>query len=196
MSKRIAAVCAVLALLTIPCQAQESDGVRTQNDKSTGIRIGAELDPLPYALGGYFGAVTIGGDHFRLRVLGAGGATKPDFIVPEGFTKNTLDAYAAVVDIFPFTSDYSSWWGYAGIVRWNSTIQNSSDHAVSAFSNTLLSIGGGYSYFFYKHFYVSPWAGIHTRIGGETDVVVGNKTYHVPLFSPEASVKVGWYVAM
>lgn len=150
-----------------------------------------EADLLPYSLGGYFAAVTFGSEHTRFRGIVAS-ATKPDIVLPSGFTNNTLQAFALLLDFYPSSDNYSGIWGSTGMVYWNSSIQNKADSTQTTFTNTLLSIGGGYSYYFYKNLYVSPWAGIHIRIVGDKSIPVGNKTFDVPLFNPEASVKIGW----
>jgi hypothetical protein len=163
--------------------------------RPSSYRLGLELDVLPYILGGYFGAITIGKDDFSMRLLTAGNATKPDFIIPSDFTNNKLDAYAAMIDyrVYPSYSsrDYNIWLS-AGLVRWNSSIENKQDHAISNYSNTLFSVGLSYQYFLSENFYISPWAGMHIRVAGESKIPVGNKTYNIPLFNPEASIKFGY----
>ncbi|MBK9489386.1 MAG: hypothetical protein IPO07_11805 [Haliscomenobacter sp.] len=44
-----------------------------------------------------------------------------------------------------------------------------------------------------NHLYLSPWAGLSIRVAGDTDVPVDNKRFTLPLFNPEASLKVGLY---
>jgi hypothetical protein len=161
----------------------------------TNYFIGLEIDVLPYILGGYFGAITIGRDNVSLRLLTARNATKPDFIIPSEFTNNKLDAYAALIDyrVNPINlrKNYNIWLS-AGLVRWNSSIENKQDHAISNYSNTLFSMGITYEYYLGFNFYVSPWVGMHIRVAGESEIQVGNKTYNVPLFNPEASIKFGY----
>lgn len=159
--------------------------------------IGLEIDALPYILGGYFGAITIGKYNYNLRLLMAGNATKPDFIIPSDFTNNKLDAYAAMIDYRAYRNILFGKIDLcisAGLVRWNSSIKNKQDHAISNYSNTLFSMGLSFQYFFGNHFYVSPWAGMHIRVAGESEIPVGNKTYNVPLFNPEASIKFGYII--
>lgn len=174
----------VLVLLTVSIKTNAQG-------KSTDYNLSLEADLLPYSLGGYFGALAFGDDNMRIRAIGAS-ATKPDIILPSGFTKNTLQAYALLLDYFPYSKNYSGFWCYTGVVYWSSTIQNKDDNSKSAFTNTLFSVGGGYSYYFFKDLYVSPWAGLHVRVAGDKSVPVGAKTFEVALLNSEASVKIGW----
>lgn len=167
----------------------------TDCEKPTPYILGLELDALPYILGGYFGAITFGKNSVSLRLLIAGNATKPDFIIPSDFTNNKLDAYAVLLDfpIFQPKKYYENkFWLSFGLVKWNSSIENKQDHAISNYSNTLLSLGMSYQYFLSRNFYISPWIGMHIRVAGESEIPVGNKTYNVPLFNPEASIKFGY----
>lgn len=153
--------------------------------------VGVEQDVLPWLTGGYFANVWAGKGHVRARALVAH-VRKPDFILPDGFANNTVTAYALVGDYFLKENWVGPWIG-AGLVKWESTIQDSGRTEGVSYSNWLLNGSLGYNWKFFGHFYAGPWAGLHLRMGGDTQVKVAGKTFHPPLLNPEASLKVGWH---
>lgn len=158
------------------------------------VSIGLEQDFLPYATGGYYAAAWIGQSHVRARVLVAH-VHKPSFIVPNGFTNNVVTAYAVLGDYF-LKENFSGWSIGGGLVRWNSSIQSNLHQSTVSYDNTLLNGSIGYNWKFHKNFYVSPWAGLHLKISGADHVTVDGSSFATPLFTPEASVKVGWYFSL
>lgn len=161
-----------------------------QSDKPV-FNAGLELDALPYLTGGYFGAVWAGKQHWRLRLLIAG-VNKPDWATPDGFTNHHITAYAAVVDYF-LKPGWKGWWVGGGPVFWNSSIQTDARLQTATFSHLLLNGSIGYNIRLPHHFYLSPWAGLSMRVAGDTGVPVDNANFTLPLFNPEASLKLGWY---
>jgi len=155
------------------------------------VAIGLEQDVLPYITGGYYVGAWAGKEHIRIRGLVAH-VHKPDFITPDGFTNNQVTAYAALVDYF-LKQEWSGWWGSAGLVYWDNSIQKSAGGSTAYYANTLLSGSVGYQWKFYKHFYVTPWAGMHIRVGGAKEVTVDGGSFNTPVLNPEASLKIGWY---
>jgi len=153
--------------------------------------LGIELDALPYLTGGYFVAGWVGKDQLRLRALTAN-VNKPDWSTAEGFTKHHVQAYALVADYF-LKSDWRGWWIGAGPVYWKSSIQSDLQLETARFENLLLNGSLGYNWKLMNHLYLSPWAGLSIRVAGDTDVPVDNKRFTLPLFNPEASLKVGLY---
>lgn len=154
------------------------------------ISIGVEQDVLPYLTGGYFLAAWAGNHHIRARAVFAS-VKKPDWIIPEGFTNNQVKAYALLADYF-LQEDWKGWWIGGGLVYWDSSIQSDAQLSTARYQNILLNGSLGYSWKFWKRFYVSPWAGMHIRVGGDTDVLVDGKHFTPPVFNPEASVKFGY----
>ncbi len=150
---------------------------------------GAELDVLPYALGGYFAAGWVGKKQTRIRLLTAD-VRKPDIVTRSGFTQHRIQAYALVADYF-FKPDWKGFWIGGGAVLWNSSIREKNTNVQADFSNYLLNGSAGYHYRFGKRWYLSPWAGISLRVGGDKNVLVGSSRYTLPLFNPEASLKLG-----
>lgn len=153
--------------------------------------VGFELDFLPYLTGGYYGSVWVGHDHFRYRAVIAK-VKKPDFLVADGFTNNKITAYAAIIDYF-FKSGFDGWWIGGGGEYWQGEIQADTKQETGKYDNAILTLGGGYVWKFYRNFYLNPWAAIHARIAGDSNVAVDGKEFHPPLLTPELSLKVGWH---
>lgn len=153
------------------------------------IKAGIELDALPYITGGYFGAGFIGKGHWRLRVLTAS-VNKPDWSINKNFSNNHVEAYAVVVDRF-FKKSWSGWWMGGGLVYWKSKIQTQAKQQTAKFQNSFLNGSLGYNLKLNKHFYLSPWAGMSLRVGGDQNVPVDQTTYTLPMLNPEASLKLG-----
>ena len=172
----------LLAVCTTSLQAQQID------DR---LSFGIEHDFLPYITGGYYAGVWVGKSHFRGRILMAH-VHKPSFITPDGFTNNTVTAYAFVGDYF-LKENWSGWWISGGLVLWNSSIQSDQQLSTVTYNNTMLNGSLGYQWKFYRNFYLSPWAGLHLRIGGAKTVTVDGKSFDTPILTPEASLKLGWY---
>lgn len=176
---RILIIGLIINLLYISAQAQST------------FTIGIEQDALPYLTGGYFGAVWAGKGHVRGRALLAR-VHKSDFITPDGFTNNRTTAYALLADYF-LKEDWKGWWLGAGLVYWDNTIQSDRKLTTAPYHNILLNGSLGYNWKFYRHFYLSPWAGMSLRVGGASKVTVDNQSFIPPLLNPEASVKLGWH---
>lgn len=177
----------VLIAFSMQLHAQSENGTDTNNKWNIGI----ELDILPYATGGYFGAGWVGKDKWRGRALFAD-VNKPDFVTKDGFSDHHIKAYAVILDRF-LKDNWKGWWIGAGPVYWKSDIQSDSSNAAKKFENFLLNGSLGYNFTIYKNFYVSPWAGLSLKVGGSDNFVLDNKEYNLPLLNPEASVKFGFY---
>ena len=166
-------------------------GAQSHTDSSYHkLQAGIELDVLPYALGGYFGAGWIGKDHVRLRVLTAN-VHKPDLTTNSAFTHHHIYAYALVADYFLKTG-WQGWWIGAGPVYWKSTIQSKSSGASASFDNWLLNGSIGYHFPISNKLYCSPWGGLSLRVAGDQQTPVGAERFTLPLLNPEVSVKFGW----
>lgn len=153
------------------------------------IQVGIEQDLLPYATGGYFAGAWVGSNHVRVRALMAR-VHKPDIVVKKGFTHNNVTAYALLGDYF-LQQGWKGWWAGTGLVYWKSSIQTDRKLGTAHFENWLLNGSIGYNLPLYRNFYVSPWAGMHLRVGGAKRVSVDDRSFTPPLLNPEGSVKVG-----
>lgn len=174
----------LIILAPFPLLAQDAPA-------QSSVTAGFELDVLPYATGGYFGAFWAGQGHWRGRLIVAR-ATKPDFLLPDDYTDNAIRAYALLADYFP-KQNFRGWWLAAGVVYWDARIQYKPDQRTGEYQSYLLSGGLGYNWKFYRNFYLSPWVGGHIRVAGDNSVVFTGATYHPPRFNPEGSVKLGWH---
>lgn len=155
------------------------------------IIIGLEADILPYMTGGYYGSVWLGYKHMRYRAI-LTKVTTPSFFVKSGFGNNKIQAYTLIADYF-FKPNFEKWWLGAGFEYWDQTIQTDSKLSTADFNTTVFTVGGGYVWKFYKNFYLNPWAAGHVRIAGDTQVAIDGKVYKPALFTPEASLKIGWH---
>ena len=163
-----------------------------QQGPTNKINVGIEQDVLPYVTGGYFAGIWVGRDHVRARLITAK-VNKPDFIIKEGFTNNKVKAYALLLDYFP-KKGWSGWWAGMGLVYWKNSIQTDQKINTAHYKNWLINGSVGYNYKLYKHLYVSPWAGMHIKVGGDKNVVVDNKIFKPALLNPEASIKLGLFL--
>jgi len=173
-----------LALVAILLIVTDVHGQQTSQPVSFGV----ELDVLPYATGGYFGAAWVARGPYRLRGLHAR-VHMPEFVVEDGFTNNNIDAFALLVDRFPESNGL--WFG-GGMVYWRGDIQSDARIETTDYDSYLLNGGMGYVYYLTRHLYASPWAGLSIRMGGDADVVVDGQKFEPPRLNPEASLKFGW----
>ncbi|HSD08421.1 hypothetical protein [Flavobacterium sp.] len=181
----------LFTVLSIQLQAQSANENEADSVKNNKWNFGLELDVLPYATGGYFGAGWIGKDNWRGRALFAD-VNRPDFVTKDGFTDHHVKAYAILLDRF-LKDNWKGWWIGAGPVYWKSDIQSDSSNASKNFDNFLLNGSLGYNFTIYKNIYISPWAGLSLKVGGNDEFTLDNKEYNLPLLNPEASIKFGIY---
>jgi len=154
------------------------------------VKAGVELDVLPYLTGGYFGAAWVGKGHLRTRALFAR-VHMPDFIVRDGFTNNTIRSYALLEDYF-LKKDQTGFWLGSGLVLWDGKIQTDQRLETASYQTYLLNGSLGYVFNLSQRFYLSPWAGLSLRVGGDRHIPVDTKTFDPPLLDPEMSVKFGY----
>lgn len=163
----------------------------SQKDSSSKFTVGVEQDILPYATGGYFIGFWMGKDQVRVRTLFAR-VNKPDFIIKKGFTNNKVSAYAITADYF-LKKNWTGWWAGAGLVYWKSSIQSDAKLSTVYYNSTLINGSIGYNFMLYKHFYLSPWVGMHVKVSGIKNITVDAKDFSPPLLNAEGSIKLGWY---
>lgn len=152
-------------------------------------QFGMEQDILPYATGGYFAAVWVGKEHVRVRALVAR-VRKPDIVVRKGFTNNRVTAYALILDYFK-EKDWKGWWLGGGLVYWKSSVQADTRQTTAYYDNTLLNGSIGYNWYLTRKIYLSPWVGIHVRVGGTKEILVDNQVFRTSFLNPEGSLKMG-----
>ncbi|MBN2616118.1 MAG: hypothetical protein JXR71_10540 [Bacteroidales bacterium] len=166
----------VLLFAIRPVQAQQK------------IQAGVELDALPYLTGGYFGAVWAGKGHMRARLLYAK-VHMPKFMVPAGFSGNTVRSVALMADYF-LKKKLTGFWLGSGVVYWDGTLR--ANEQTASYHTYLLNGSMGYAVNLSKRFYLSPWAGLSFRLGGDQNIRTGGETYRAPFLNPELSLKFGY----
>lgn len=187
----------LFTILSIQLQGQSKVNSEIDSDSQKNYQtsqkwnFGLELDVLPYATGGYFGAAWVGKNKWRSRALLAD-VNMPDIITKEGFTNHHVQSYAIILDYF-LKDNWKGWWIGAGPVYWKSNIQSDTSDATKNFENLLLNGSLGYNFPIYKNIYISPWAGLSLKVSGDDEFILDNKEYKLPLFNPELSVKFGLY---
>lgn len=175
-----------LLLLSVPAKSQEKNS-------STGkpTTVGFELDALPYITRGYYASLWMGHNHMRYRAI-ITEVTTPDFFLEDGFTNNKIHVYAAIADYF-FSESFEKWWAGAGVEYWKGQIQTNESPVTEKYNNTVITIGTGYVWKFYRNFYLNPWAAIHVRVAGEKSVKVYGEEFNPSALTPEISLKIGWH---
>lgn len=153
--------------------------------------MGTELDLLPYINGGYYVSAWYGIDQLRFRAIFTK-TTVPQFAVTDGYSDNRLNVYAFITDYF-FKNNFNGFWMGVGLEYWSSKITNKKENQTASYGNTVFTLGGGYVWKFYKNLYFNPWTAIHYIIGGDKKIQVGSSTFKPKEFTPEASIKIGWY---
>lgn len=179
-----------LSLSFILVFALISCGVCQSSEKSR-VTIGAEQDLLPYITGGYYAAVWAGKKQLRMRALTAR-VNKPDIIVPDGFADNWVTAYAVLGEYF-LKENWEGWSISTGFVYWQNSIELEGGSEPEDYSTYLINGSISYSFKIYRHVYLSPWAGLHLKIGGPETVSIDGHSFDQPLINPEASIKLGVY---
>ena len=157
------------------------------------FHLGIELDALPFVTGGYFGAMTIGTQKLRGRLLYTK-VNMPSFITPSQFNYHRVHSTAVLVDYFFKDMSQNGFWLGLGIVRWNSSIREKSSDITKEFDTYLINGSLGYLYPIWKRFYISPWAGMSIPLNASAPVKIGNSIYQRPFFNPEASIKIGFKI--
>ncbi|KUO63567.1 hypothetical protein APF79_11650 [bacterium BRH_c32] len=153
--------------------------------------IGTELDLLPFVRGGYYASAWYGIDQFRFRAI-ITKTTVPQFAVADGYKDNKLNVYAFIADYF-FKKNFEGFWIGTGLEYWDSQIKYKAENKTAFYNNTVFTFGGGYVWKFYDNFYLNPWIAIHYLIAGSKEVYVGTSTFKPNVFTPEASIKIGWH---
>ncbi len=155
------------------------------------LRCAVETDPLPFVLGGWIGAVSLGTEHVHVRVLDAY-VHKPTFLLPDGFDENFIHSNAALLDYLPGGSAHQAWCFSVGAVRWSGEIREIKSSKHKSYTSGLVSFDVGYYWFLDSHFYLSPWCALHLRCLGDSELDFGTSSYTIPLLNPEASIKLGY----
>ena len=183
--KQIARLLLITIALTSSLEAQSSEVLSEQR-----MAIGAELDILPYATGGWYGSIWAGDGGTRLRAV-ASRVHLPAFATPDGFQDQSITAVAALCDVFPEGS-FERWWIGGGLEYWAGSIEESGSGIEGQYHSYLLTLGTGYVWKVAGSFYLNPWAAAHVVVAGSKGVPVGSSTFSPRTLTGEVSLKVGW----
>ena len=171
-----------------------SSSLQAQSDETPFERpmiIGAELDILPYATGGWYGSVWAGGSGTRLRAV-ASHVYVPAFVIPEGFQDHTITSVAALCDVFP-GGTFERWWIGGGLEYWSGSIEESGSGLEGQYHSYLLTLGTGYVWRVVGNFTLNPWGAVHVIVAGSKEVPVGSATFSPRTVTGEISLKLGWH---
>jgi hypothetical protein len=152
---------------------------------------GVEADMFPFVTGGYYLSVWGGYKHVRYRIV-LTDVYEPQFLLPERFRNNEIEAYAIVADYF-FHRGFRGWWIGSGLEWWKGHIGARDGFATGRYTAFMYTAGAGHIWNVYRGFYLNPWAGIHLKIGGDNATQVGLLNYKPAFFTPEISLKIGWH---
>ena len=155
------------------------------------VTIGAELDILPFATGGWYGSVWAGGRGTRLRAV-ASRVNVPAFAIPEGFQNHTITSVAALCDMFP-GGTFEGWWVGGGLEYWSGSIAESVSGLEGQYHSYLVTLGTGYVWKVVGNFYLNPWGALHVIVAGSKEVSVGSATFSPKTLTGEISLKLGWH---
>lgn len=149
---------------------------------------GTEIDIVPFLYDGYYLSAIAGKGRLRGRVVRTE-LTTPDFVTEDGFKDNDLKVWAVIVDIY-FKDGFNGWWFGPGLERWTGEVTEKTSGLRAAYETTILTLGGGYTWWFSKNFYLNPWAAVHIPIGGDREIDFATATFPIDP-TPEASIKLG-----
>jgi hypothetical protein len=149
---------------------------------------GTEFDVVPFLNDGYYISVIAGKGRLRGRLVRTE-LTTPSFVTDDEFEDNDLSVTAVIVDIY-FKDSFSGWWFGPGFERWQGDVTETASGARQGYETNILTLGGGYTWKFSKHFYLNPWAAVHIPIGGDREVIFPTAVFKINA-TPEASVKFG-----
>ncbi len=151
-------------------------------------KFGTEFDLVPYLNDGYYLSVIVGKGRLRGRIVRTE-LTTPSFVTDDDFEDNDLVVNAAIVDVY-FKDGFSGWWVGPGLERWEGDVTEKASGVRQSYGTNILTLGGGYTWRFAKHFYLNPWAAVHIPIGGDRDVAFPSAVFEIDA-TPEASIKLG-----
>lgn len=163
-------------------------GQKVENAYST-LYWGIEQDPLPYILKGFILSGWMGLKNTRIRGTYAE-ANTPSFFRRPGINYERTKASHLGVEFF-FTKEFKGFWVGPSLGYWWNRIKNE-DLYQRDFWSGVFSVNGGYNWYIFKGFYISPYLAGHLRISGTKNIILGTLDYQPRLFTPEISLKIGW----
>ncbi len=153
------------------------------------LKFGAELDAVPYLLGGYYASALVALENFQFRYVTTE-YNAPDFYLQSGFEDNNVQVKAFILDYY-FDNSLKGFWLGSGLENWQGKVTESSSGVEKEYDTKLFTIGGGYSYYLNDYFYLNPWVGFHIPVSGDNNVSFSNKTFDIKS-TAEISLKLGF----
>jgi len=177
-----------LKILVVIILLSSSILAQNRNSKYT---FGSEVDLFPFISGGYYGSVFTGYENMRIRFVYAK-SDIPEFILPDGFDKNTMKVCALLADYFINSENrINKWWVGIGFEQWQNAAHNKNDNKEGEFTTYIATAGFGYVFYLTDNVYLNPWSALHLRVAGEKEVIIGDSVYKNSLLLPELSLKIG-----
>ncbi len=158
------------------------------------LSAGAELDVLPYVLGGYYGSVWVKYKNIRIRPI-ITKVNQPSFVYDKNFENLKTDVYALLFDyVFTEEEGLKDLWLGAGIEQWNNEITEKNSKLTKEFNNIYFTVGGGYLIYLTDNLYLNPWCAVHAKIAGDSEINFVNNNFKSGVILPEVSLKVGYKI--
>ena len=121
--------------------------------------------------------------------------TAPSFMVTSGFADKRTDSYALSLDRFIGVRRRSieGFWAGAGGEYWRNRIRAQDSSTDVKFHDFTLSASGGYMWMLSRHIYLDSWVAGQFVAGGQRNIQISSQIYKQSVFTPEASIKFGFY---
>jgi hypothetical protein len=195
MSPRSAVVfsLAILALAAVPAAADDPPDARWH--------YGIELDPLPFALGGYGGLVSVRPDRRWKIGLSSYGVDYPNAFVTgddAGFHLHIKPSSVLMID-YSLTGDTPrGGWFVGGEVR-QARIAYTHDDAPGMTTDVThyeLAVSGGYVWYPFEHtgLFLQAWGSVGHYVWSTGTPTVDGHTYHPAAIVPYATVHIGFEI--
>jgi hypothetical protein len=186
MNVKVSGILLTLIVILVSSYVHSQDVKKEVNSR---IHVGLEQDILPYVLGGFIGTGWIGKKHVRVRVSYAE-ANTPKLVIQDEIKKDRTNAVGISAEYFSKEKFKGLWFG-PGIGYWKNEVVTSNNQTAFV-KSWVFSLGGGYIIFLWKGLYTTPWLALHARIAGNKSRYIDAVKYKPMLFTPEASLKLGW----
>jgi hypothetical protein len=157
---------------------------------ATDYHIGSELDAFPYLTGGYYFSLWGGNNTYHLRTVVAH-SNIPNFVIPDGFTDESTDVCALIIDRFlDPRRNGRGWWMGTGFEYWRMSIRNEENREHGHFNEAVYTLGGGYVIPIYRNITLNPWVAGHVILNPKAPKIGGIRPDVAPVLG-EGSLKIG-----
>lgn len=161
--------------------------------------VGAELDLLPVAIsaadGEVGGALQLWAGQGRARVrLVTAILHFPDSLTDAPFRDRDLTVLALIYDRF-FRDGFRGPWIGGGLEVWWTDIGTELGPERAERTNPVATLGAGWVFPVWRGLYLNPWAAGHVQLGNP-EIELRGERFRPPRVQAEASLKIGWAVAL